>query len=556
MAVHAGSGPSPEATIKTSSQRLEGLRGYLVDVALLAVLMTAAGGLRFWQVRHTEVSARDSIGFIRYAWRLQHQPWQEVIRSSEQHPGYPLVILAISQPLRQVLDWPEPLVMQFSAQLASVLAGVLLVIPMYYLGKELFQRSIAFWASLLFQCLPTSSRVLADGLSEATFFLFASFTFLLATRALRGNSVVRFALTGLVGGLAYLVRPEGAFIVAATGLVLLAMQATRQRRPYGALLACGVGLVLGWAPIGISFYRITGHLTTKPAGQKMWQSREAYDDTACAPVRGPDSSGNPFCSGPLLATWWTEPASQGDALARLGKIGLEIAKAFHYVAWLPALLGFWWDRKRLFQQPGLCVGIVVGFVIVMLLWRVAARFGYVSDRHVLLLVLGGCYWSVAAILVLGTRLAAWSVRHGHRGPFGLVARSSSWSGLMLVALIAAGMPKCLEPLHANRSGFREAGAWLAQHASPADEVKDPYCWTHYYAGRVFTEGLPLATPSDHTRTCYVVLEESGNEHARLPIVPEAKALAKKGMVVFEWFGHRKKEKCLVRVYAVPLGQRP
>src|SRR5439155_24414039 len=117
---------------------------------------------------------------------------------------YPLGRLAVAQPVRHFLNGPESVLMQLSAQLASALAGVLLVIPMFYLGRELFDRHVAFWANVLFQCLPDTSRVLADGLSEAVFLLFAVTALLLALRALRGSSTLLFLLCGLCSGLAYL----------------------------------------------------------------------------------------------------------------------------------------------------------------------------------------------------------------------------------------------------------------------------------------------------------------------------------------------------------------
>src|SRR5262249_49195146 len=159
---------------------------------------------------HTEVAARDSIGFIRYAWQLQHRPWQEVLPHAEQHPGYPVVLLGVSLPVRQFLHLPDALAMQLSAQLASALAGVLLIFPMFSLGRELFDRTTGFGAALLFQCLPASGRVLSDGLSEATFLLLAATALYCGVRALRTRSVFGFGLCGLCSGLAYLTRPEGA----------------------------------------------------------------------------------------------------------------------------------------------------------------------------------------------------------------------------------------------------------------------------------------------------------------------------------------------------------
>src|SRR6266852_4037607 len=95
------------------------------DVRLLALLLVATAGLRAWQVSHTEVAARDSIGFIREAWRLRDQPWGEVLRSSEQHPGYPMALLAVSYPVRSLISGTDAYMMQLSAQLTSALASVL-----------------------------------------------------------------------------------------------------------------------------------------------------------------------------------------------------------------------------------------------------------------------------------------------------------------------------------------------------------------------------------------------------------------------------------------------
>src|SRR5579864_4825879 len=93
------------------------------DAGSLLVLLLLAAGIRTWLFCHTEVAARDSIGFIRIAWLLRHQPWDYVLQHSEQHPGYPVLLLLVSFPVRLFLHGPEALVMQFSAQLTSVLAG-------------------------------------------------------------------------------------------------------------------------------------------------------------------------------------------------------------------------------------------------------------------------------------------------------------------------------------------------------------------------------------------------------------------------------------------------
>jgi hypothetical protein len=110
------------------------------DVGLLAVLLFVVAAVRIWLACLTEVAARDSIGFIHIAWELQRcRSWSDccgVLRSAEQHPGYPLLIFATSWPVHQLTTGREEDVMQRSAQIASIIAGLLLIVPMYYLGKE------------------------------------------------------------------------------------------------------------------------------------------------------------------------------------------------------------------------------------------------------------------------------------------------------------------------------------------------------------------------------------------------------------------------------------
>jgi hypothetical protein len=128
------------------------------------------------------------------------------------------------------------------------------------------------------------------------------------------------------------------------------------------------------------------------------------------------------------------------------------------------------------------------------------------------------------------------------------AASPAWAALLLAAAVAATLPKTLEPLHANRSGFRDAGLWIAEHSRPWDEVVDPYCWSHYYSGKVFLEDESPAPPPGATKVCYVVIEASGREHSRLREIQKAMELAARGKRVKEWTGRRGRESVDVIVY--------
>lgn len=510
-----------------------------LDWKLLAVLATIAIAIRGWQLTHTEVAARDSIGFIRMAWHLHEAPvtaWPNEIKNAEQHPLYPLSIVAVSRLLEPFHSGPTADLMRLSAQLASALAAILLVLPVYLLGRELFDRRVGFWSSLLLQLLPVSGTILADGMSESLFLLFASSALLWSVRALRPTGKpIAFALCGVFGGLAYLTRPEGAFIIVATGFMLLVGQAvTAWRRSKHAVVVSGAALALAGLAIAGPFVAITGRLTVKPSGERILKS---VTDLPPAVEESARISG-----GPLFAVWWVNDMTPAERLWRgIGALFLQIVKGSFYVGCFFALYGLWVHRQKTRFEPGAWAMLLVCIGVGYALWRVVVVVGYLSDRHTMLILLCGSFWAVAGMIALGEEFARrfprWSI-----GPPWLRAAALP----LIFGLIAA--PRSLDRLHDHRAGFRQAGFWLADHTLPVDGILDPLCWSHYYAGRVFVEDCHFEPPPGYRQRVFIVLDDAHNEHSRLLWYEEAKKLAAQGELVYRWNGRRHGKKAEVCVY--------
>ena len=564
----------------------------------LAVLAVLAIALRSWQLTHTEVASRDSISYIRIAWQLEHAPWRRVMRASPQHPGYPLAVLALSHPVRQFFPDDLPRAWQISGQLVSVLASLLLLVPMFYLGREMFDRRVAFWACLLFQCLPTSGKIMGDALSDTLFLLCACTGLWLATVALRRRSTGLFALTGLAGGLAYWTRPEGALVVAATGLVILGMQKTPRRQSWRKVLIQGSALSLTALASITPYMILIGGLTVKNTPNLMinqqrpdadWENRlrpqlpQPAEPQARAPrhrhSRAPRWNGDWLTTGftrpgsVLLAAWFGPGDRTFDKLANeitnlnelanyrqssrylwaLKVFVYETGKGFFYVVWLPMLLGLWWRRDRFLVVPGVWVTLLVCLPLAVLLYFMAEKMGYLSDRHLLLIILCGSFWAVAGTFLLGEKLARGASRLwptlAERG----WTDGRTWSLGLLLMMALAPMPRTLARLHSERAGFRSLGRWLAENTLPGDFIEDPYCWAYYYAGRVFVEGsrdLPVRKSS----CFYVVLEQSKNRHARLVSLHkavEAILHKKDAKVVHEENVRRGRDHVTLQVWKVP-----
>jgi len=174
-------------------------------------------------------------------------------------------------------------------------------------------------------------------------------------------------------------------------------------------------------------------------------------------------------------------------------------------------------RDRFRTTPVVWVLLLVSAALGLVLYRVPVVMGYLSDRHTVLILFCGVFWTAAGVLPVGDFLADWcrarSAAWGRAG--GVWCRRSFWTTALLVPLIAAALVKTLEPLHTDRLPYREAGHWLAEHAPPGADIDDPYSWASYYAGRLFTDDAVVQPPPAHV--CYVVIEKfEGDRHSNRP----------------------------------------
>ena len=537
------------------------------DLALVAVLLLSALALRGWLLFNTEVPARDSIGFIRYALEFQSDPWRRVLRNNHQHPGYPLTILAASVPVRAACEapdaeTPDPEAMSFSAQLASNIAAVLLVIPMFYLGKLLFHRAAGFGAAALFQCLPVSGHILSDGLSEALFLLLASAALALAVLAMGSRRPLHFGLCGLFCGLAYLTRPEGAVVLAATFAVLLLLPwLTGRQRSWRELIGCAAALIATAVMAGSPYFLAIGRFTNKPSANDVFgRSQPKLDQLPLRPPPPPPRAARPVLLASTLAfALKLEEPVYRRALKAVWGLGGELVKCFHYAAWLPAVLGMWWFRRRALVVPGMWVLLLACGLHAAILCRLAVTVGYLSDRHLMLLVLCGSYAAAAAAWELPSRLAAWLRRQPWRGVAGgLVPQTPATAAaavLLLAGLLAVGMPKTLDTLHGNRTGYHAAGLWLAEQATPHDIIDDDHCWAEYYSGRVTQIRDPLPRPAGYQPVRYVVLGRREREITltwnRPGPIDEAALQAQGARIVYHWPARGTPAEAAVVVYRMP-----
>lgn len=480
-----------------------GDRWRLLALVLLSVAVHA------WLVFNTAVTAKDSIRFARHALALwkpnQDKPpgapdrtFPDVLRAEADPPGYPLALAALYFPVKAAWAEPHSTVMDralLAGQLASSLAAVLTVFPLYWLGRLLFSKWVGFGAAAVFQCLPVYARESSDAISDGLYLFFVATALLLVARGVKAPTVGRFLLGGLAVGLGFLVRPEGLLILMPCMAVVPLGLGLVGRWTGKTTAACLTALAVGVAIPAAPYVAVIGRLTNKPT------MRGLIDQPPDNPRMKLINNGNGAVGGPPFGSWVPPDATGAQRVAvAAGEAAKEWLKGTHYSVGILAVVGLVFVRRRFRGAPELWVPVVFGAASAAAMLYLAEFKGYVSERHGLPLAMACALFAVAGL----EPLLAWAARSAlfWNGLF----RWQPFPAVVCVAVILSGGRQLVRPLHDNRLGHKKAGEWLRTQLDPAkDTLVDPYGWAEFYSGwAVFNK--PDDPPPERQAVRWAVLE--------------------------------------------------
>jgi 4-amino-4-deoxy-L-arabinose transferase-like glycosyltransferase len=450
-------------------------RSSLLAVVLFAVILHAIA------IGQTILPAQDGLKFIRIARQFQTQPWTDVVRASDAHPLYPLLI-AVAEPFVGVFAGHGPDAWRLAAQIVASIASVVLLIPIYGLTRSLFDQRIACLAAALTALLPRAAELGHDTLSDSLGLMCTFLALWLGSISLRRGDP-RFALaTGLIAGSGYLARPE---VILVPFVIGLAWMAGLVRDARARFVTCGpavaVALVASVALIG-SYAAVKGEISEKLAlrlGASLGPKKQPVNRGPHQLPRGLD---NP--------RWDFSPKEETDRIPiRNWRIAvLRIAgKWWEELCWLFAVMSVWGIvRQR--HIRGLChdrdpddgglverrLLLIFVAVYATALVRHSALLGYLSGRHIVALVYASVPWAAAGSFVCARGIVV-KMRLGTRKTriAGIVAGS---------LLVAASIVVQMQPNHLNhlsRWGHWAAGQWLTGHADSSELVLDTRGWARF-----------------------------------------------------------------------------
>jgi hypothetical protein len=170
---------------------------------IVSILLGLAFGVRLYLVFHTYIITHDGILYIKMS-KLISQGEVGTAFSLLFFNLYPIITILFQKVFG---DW------EFSAQMVSAVFGSLTIIPLYFLIRSLFSRTVALISSILFVFHPYFVRFSAEVIKGPTFWFFFLMALWLGWEALTRKRLWLFVLTSLLAAISFLVRTEGILIV-------------------------------------------------------------------------------------------------------------------------------------------------------------------------------------------------------------------------------------------------------------------------------------------------------------------------------------------------------
>jgi hypothetical protein len=436
----------------------------------ISILLAVAFCVGVYLVSTTVLIAKDGITFIEYARGLETSPI-EAMKSEYQHPGYPFLIIVAHKIAKIGHNGSSLWSWIYSAQAVAMIFRLLTVVLLYFVGKKIVGERFSFWAILILILLPDAAEYGSDALSDWPYIFFLSAGFLLLIQGAVSGKWWLFGFSGLAAGMGYLIRPECAQVVV-FGTLWLGLQVFYSGRIISkrkAVFAFAL-LLVGFLIIAGPYMKLKGAVFPKKQLFQFApnaQSSEVYEQE----IR--------ICSNSVYAASF----APSDIAGALGKLVQRVSETLMWF-FVPALLmGMYkYFRRRNWCEPERFFTIALIALNVSVMILLYCKFGYMSRRHTLPLVIFTIFYVPAGLEALASWLNEKFSKAIER-LFAVKANADFWFMVLLVIGIAICSPKLLRPIRAEKQSYRDAARWLAKNTDEKDIIAVPDIRIGFYSGR-------------------------------------------------------------------------
>ncbi len=381
--------------------------------------------------------SNDSVTFLEFTDQLHTAPG-EAIRAYDQHPGYPTLVWFVQKGMGL---WTDNLTLEqkiLSGQLVTGVCKIITLAVLYLLFGRFGPPKTALLHVFLILLIPVYAENGGDALSDWPCLMFTATALLLYLDGIRTDKTRCFILSGIASGLAYLIRPEGAFVVIVAGIyfALIPLRKSQQRIPaLKCLLMMGLTAALFAAP----YMAYKGSLLPKKILNSNRNKTVQAQPTppASEAIKTDDALGQPVRCG-FMPDIFKAPLRFIDKLANV-----------IYLLIVPIAIAIFFKLRRFSRlevnDQVLTIFLVVWFGLLMWLYCYA---GYISHRHIMPFVLFSMAWC-------GKGMALFARRCGST-----VDKRRRFASAFIIVAIVIFIPKLFRPAHADKAHYTALGIWL------------------------------------------------------------------------------------------------
>ncbi len=457
----------------------------------LPVLLGLATIVRIYLWVFTYVISRDGVTYVTLGGYFSRGNLAKGL-AHDYHPLYSMLIAALSY------AFPDK---QSAGQIISIISGSLLVVPIFYLGREIFDESIGFLSGLLVAFHPYLARISADVLSDSLYILLFVSGSCMGWKALRRESILGFFLTGVLTAFAYLTRPEGIGVLLVVGFWILIIEKSPSsyRRNLTGFVLLVFGFLLFASPYLIYLREDTGHwiLTRKKSvkgligiekrssGSEGVTSQQAKGERLLWQPKAGISRSKDTEKRPMVFT----SSAYLEDFGKFFYLLIRFSGSYHPLLFLFLLIRISKSRGITRFDKGDWFILSFYFLYLSILYLLILNVGYISRRHCLPLVAIGLFW------------AAIGIQESQNSIVQKVSKSNRWAHLssrrIFVTIMALTLvillPKTLRPQRSDKIWMKRAGIWIAKSSLPEPKIMSDDPRVAHYAG-----GVNIAIPHGKT----------------------------------------------------------
>jgi 4-amino-4-deoxy-L-arabinose transferase-like glycosyltransferase len=229
--------------------------GFLFVIALLI-------RLSYLKYYHAPLTG-DAAIFGKIAWGIKNGQglhWWSMVWP----PFYPFMIFLFSLVVGSL---------ESAAFAVSLVLGSLVVLPLFFLAKKVFDYRVAYLGSVLVVFFPTLIVTSLVPLSEATYTFFLLFTLVAGWSLMMKRSYLSAIAFGLLSGICYLTRPEFLVCFGLLLLVFLVFQIKRKSQKTASVLTLLAVGVVGFLVLALPYI----HFMHSQSGHWILSGKTAHN---------------------------------------------------------------------------------------------------------------------------------------------------------------------------------------------------------------------------------------------------------------------------------------